>query len=71
MQYLPQPFAYLNYSIYLSETQYFARIYPVAGPPPKGGGAMLIFLNLLLSIVASIVAHYICKWLDERQDSRN
>ena len=63
-------FAYPNSSINLPQSQCCARML-LAGPPTKGGGLMLILLNLLLSIVASIVAHYICKWLDERQDSRD
>ena len=30
----------------------------------KGGVIMEVFISFLLSVVASVIAYYICKWLD-------
>ena len=30
----------------------------------KGGACMEIFVSFLVSVAASIVSYYICKWLD-------
>ena len=31
---------------------------------PKGGVPMELFTSFLLSVMAGIVTHYVCKWLD-------
>lgn len=30
----------------------------------KGGGGLETFISLLVSVTASVIGHYICKWLD-------
>ena len=36
----------------------------------KGGVALELFISFLISVMASIAAYYICKWLD-RDDNGN
>ena len=33
----------------------------------KGVCPMNLFLSFLLSIMASVIAYYVCKWLDKRK----
>jgi hypothetical protein len=33
----------------------------------RGGEHMHILINLLLTIIASIVSYYVCKWLDDQR----
>lgn len=34
----------------------------------KGGDIIDLVISFILSVLASIVAYYICKWLDEEED---
>jgi hypothetical protein len=31
---------------------------------------MVLFLNLLISVVAGIICYYVCKWLDRDDNDR-
>ena len=45
---------------------YRIRYNIIVGPFRQGGGdRMDIFLSLLISVIAGIIAYYICKWLDK------
>ena len=40
---------------------------PLPIPVGKGVRVVHIFLSFLLSVTASVVAYYICKWLDGKR----
>ncbi|WP_138774466.1 hypothetical protein, partial [Selenomonas felix] len=40
------------------------NVLPPPIPAPKGGVPMELFTSFLLSVMAGIVTHYVCKWLD-------
>ncbi|MBE5891971.1 MAG: hypothetical protein E7286_01185 [Lachnospiraceae bacterium] len=41
----------------------------VTAPTPvqEGGVIVEVFISFLLSVAASVIAYYICKWLDEQE----
>lgn len=41
---------------------------PLPIPAGKGGARRAHFLIFLLSVAASVVAYYICKWLDRNSN---
>ncbi len=52
---------------YLSKYDDFAIILLLPTPRSEGGeGIMYILESFILSVLASVVAYYICKWLDRK-----
>lgn len=43
------------------------NIFAVDSFQQEGGDIMLQFFSFLLSVMASVVSYYICKWLDEEE----
>ena len=37
--------------------------------PSQEGGECIVMVSFILSVVASIVAYYVCKWLDGENDN--
>ena len=67
---------YYNISIYgfntifcLMNPGFFATIIVLSFPfwQQKGGDDVLFILEFTISVMASIVAYYICKWLDRNK----
>ena len=66
----PQFFPFFNLFAFSSRLNYGILV-PLLGLPEysKGGEADMegIYTSFLLSILASVIAYYICKWLDKQQ----
>lgn len=54
------------HNLIFSHSANYATIYMLSHPirQRKGGACMEIIISFFLSIVASIIAYYVCKWLD-------
>ena len=50
-------------TVYATRTVWYNR-HAVDSFQQEGGGALDIIITFFLSVIASVVAYYICKWLD-------
>lgn len=46
-------------------------LYAVDSFQQEGGADLEFFITFIISVAASVVAYYICKWLDGDDDSSN
>jgi len=53
-----------NIVIYTHSWYYICVVFPILGNQKGGANMRQELIYLLKSIVASIIAYYICKWLD-------
>ena len=46
-----------------------AMIIPLSTQSGNGKGGVILLISFILSVLASIVAYYICKWLGGKDDN--
>lgn len=53
----------------VKQTKYCYNTFVVAPILATERGCILLIANFIISVLASIVAYYICKWLDRDEDN--
>ena len=63
----------IQWHLYIETKKFIVIIYMLSLPiwQQKGGVLMNNISNLIISIIANVAAYYICKWLDDRDNSDN
>ena len=58
-----------NYALCRNKNCDIIILLPSLNWQQKGGAAMEFLASFILSVLAGVVAYYICKWLDEENQS--